>query len=44
LANGTGIVLANEWDAEKLDEWGLDLPVDLSVTELEAEEDELRNT
>jgi DNA modification methylase len=32
--------LANEWDAEKLDEWGLDLPVDLSVTELEAEEDE----
>ena len=33
-------ILANEWDAEKLDEWGLDLPVDLSVTELEAEEDE----
>jgi site-specific DNA-methyltransferase (adenine-specific) len=32
--------LANEWDAEKLDEWGLDLPVDLSVTELEAEEDD----
>jgi site-specific DNA-methyltransferase (adenine-specific) len=32
--------LANEWDAEKLDEWGLDLPVDLSVEEeLEAEED-----
>jgi 16S rRNA G966 N2-methylase RsmD len=31
--------LANEWDAEKLDDWGLDLPVDLSVTELEAEED-----
>jgi DNA modification methylase len=31
--------LANEWDAEKLDEWGLDLPLDLSVQELEAEED-----
>ena len=32
--------LANEWDVEKLDEWGLDLPVDLSVQEeLEAEED-----
>ena len=31
--------LANEWDTEKLDEWGLDLPIDLSVTELEAEED-----
>ena len=33
-------ILANEWDTEKLDEWGLDLPVDLSVKELEAEEDE----
>jgi site-specific DNA-methyltransferase (adenine-specific) len=34
-------ILANEWDAEKLDEWGLDLPVDLSVQEvLEAEEDD----
>jgi site-specific DNA-methyltransferase (adenine-specific) len=32
--------LANEWDAEKLDDWGLDLPVDLSVEELEAEEDD----
>jgi DNA modification methylase len=32
--------LANEWDAEKLDDWGLDLPIDLSVTELEAEEDD----
>jgi hypothetical protein len=32
--------LANEWDTEKLDEWGLDLPIDLSVVdELEAEED-----
>jgi site-specific DNA-methyltransferase (adenine-specific) len=31
--------LANEWDAEKLDDWGLDLPIDLSVEELEAEED-----
>ena len=32
--------LANEWDAEKLDDWGLDLPIDLHVEELEAEEDE----
>lgn len=32
--------LANEWDVEKLEDWGLDLPVDLSVQEvLEAEED-----
>ena len=34
-------ILANEWDTEKLDEWGLDLPVDLAVAEeLEAEEDD----
>lgn len=34
-------MLANEWDTEKLDEWGLDLPVDLTVAEeLEAEEDD----
>jgi len=33
-------VLANEWDTEKIQDWGLDLPVDLSVTELEAEEDD----
>jgi DNA modification methylase len=33
-------ILANEWDVEKLDDWGLDLPIDLSVQEeLEAEED-----
>ena len=32
--------LANEWDVEKLEDWGLDLPIDLSVEELEAEEDE----
>jgi site-specific DNA-methyltransferase (adenine-specific) len=33
--------LANEWDIEKLEDWGLDLPVDLSVVEeLEAEEDD----
>jgi site-specific DNA-methyltransferase (adenine-specific) len=33
--------LANEWDADKLEDWGLDLPVDLSVQEeLESEEDE----
>ena len=34
-------MLANEWDTEKLNDWGLDLPVDLSVQEeLEAEEDD----
>jgi site-specific DNA-methyltransferase (adenine-specific) len=32
--------LANEWDVEKLEDWGLDLPVDLRVEELEAEEDD----
>jgi DNA modification methylase len=32
--------LANEWDVEKLEEWGLDLPIDLTVEELEAEEDD----
>ena len=31
--------LANEWDVEDLDEWGLDLPLDF-VKELEAEEDD----
>jgi DNA modification methylase len=32
--------LANEWEVDKLEEWGLDLPVDLIVQEeLEAEED-----
>ena len=33
-------ILANEWDTEKLEDWGLDLPIDLSVDELEAEEDD----
>ena len=32
--------LANEWEVEKLEDWGLDLPLDLSVEELEAEEDD----
>jgi DNA modification methylase len=32
-------ILANEWDTDKLTDWGLDLPLDLSVQELEAEED-----
>lgn len=31
--------LANEWDAEQLDEWGLDVP-DFAVKELDAEEDD----
>jgi DNA modification methylase len=33
-------ILANEWDTEKLQDWGLDLPLDLSVEELEAEDDD----
>ena len=33
-------ILANEWDIEKLQDWGLDLPLDVSVQELEAEEDD----
>lgn len=32
-------MLANEWDAEQLTEWGLDVP-DFQATELEAEEDD----
>ena len=32
-------VLANEWDVEDLDQWGLDLPLDF-VNKLEAEEDD----
>lgn len=32
-------MIANEWDAEQLDDWGLDLPVDFNVVETEAEED-----
>lgn len=32
-------MLANEWDADELQEWGLDLP-DMKVEELEAEEDD----
>jgi hypothetical protein len=27
--------LANEWDAEKLDDWGLDLPINDKIDELE---------
>ena len=27
LANGTWDTLANEWEAEKLDEWGLYVPI-----------------
>ena len=32
--------LANEFEIEDLENWGLDLPVDLAVQELEAEEDD----
>ena len=32
-------ILANEWDIDKLEDWGLDLPLDVSVEVLEAEED-----
>ena len=33
-------LIANEWDAEQLDDWGLDLPVDFNVVEEAAEEDD----
>jgi DNA modification methylase len=33
-------MLANEWDADELVDWGLDLPTDWGVEELEAEEDD----
>jgi len=33
-------ILTDEWDTDKLEDWGLDLPVDLSVKELEVEEDD----
>jgi site-specific DNA-methyltransferase (adenine-specific) len=32
-------MIANDWDAEELDKWGLDIPVDFQ-TEVEAEEDD----
>jgi DNA modification methylase len=32
-------MLANEWEVEQLEEWGLDIPINLEV-ELEAEEDD----
>jgi DNA modification methylase len=33
-------MLAMDWDASKLEEWGMDLPEDLDAKELEAEEDD----
>jgi len=30
-------MLANEWDTEKLDDWGLDLPIDVSIEEEDKE-------
>jgi len=36
--------LANEWDVDELEDWGLDLPVDFAVEELEAEEDDYIET
>jgi site-specific DNA-methyltransferase (adenine-specific) len=33
-------VLANEWDSEELEAWGLDLPIDFNTEVLEAKEDE----
>ena len=37
-------VLANEWNQEELEEWGLDLPVDFNPEVLEAEEDDFDAT
>ena len=33
-------LLANEWEVEQLEEWGLDIPIDFKAEELEAEEDD----
>jgi DNA modification methylase len=33
-------VLANEWDSQELEAWGLDLPIDFNTEVLEAEEDD----
>lgn len=33
-------VLANEWDTDQLESWGLDLPIDFNTEVLEAEEDD----
>jgi DNA modification methylase len=33
-------VLANEWDSDQLEAWGLDLPIDFNPEVLEAEEDD----
>ena len=32
-------LLANEWDSEQLDDWGLDLPMDVKIDELEDDEE-----
>jgi DNA modification methylase len=32
-------ILANEWDTDQLEAWGLDLPIDFNTEVLEAEED-----
>lgn len=37
-------LLANEWDSEELDSWGLDVPVDFATEELEAKEDDFDTT
>ena len=37
-------VLANEWDTEQLEEWGLDLPIDFNTEVLEAIEDDFDAT
>ena len=36
--------LANEWDSEELEAWGLDLPVDFNTGDQEAEEDDFDTT
>jgi DNA modification methylase len=33
-------ILANEWDTDQLEAWGLDLPIDFNTEVLEAEEDD----
>lgn len=37
-------ILANEWDTNQLEEWGLDLPIDFNTEVIEVEEDDFDTT
>jgi hypothetical protein len=42
--NGIGMIWRNEWDADLLDKWGLDIPNFDDDEVLEAEEDDFDTT